>query len=310
MTRPVPAAAPSRTASPLLAALALAAAAVFALPVRPAATQETAPVVAADSLVEVRLTDGSVLIGRIVEETADRLVVVTQGGSRVELDRSQVRSVTSARGRMVGGEFWNEDPNATRLFFAPTARAVPEGEGYFSVFQLLFPFVAYGATDRITLAGGTPVIPGAIARVLYLAPKVEVIRMPQASFAVGALALFAPEAFDQGSLGVVYGVGTFGGPDRAVTLGAGFPFIASGDNSDLADQPLMMLGGEQRLTRRTKLITENYFVPGTSGAVLTGGVRFFGERLSADFGLGAATDGGSLGCCLPLVNFVYSFGGK
>lgn len=299
-----------RTALPFGAALALAAAAVLILPARPAAAQEPTPVVVADSLVEVRLTDGSVLIGRIVEETEDRLVVVTQGGTRVELDRSQVRSVSPAQGRTVNGEFWGADPNPTRLFFAPTARAVPEGEGYFSVFELLFPFVAYGATDRITLAGGTPVIPGLIARVWYFAPKVEVIRTSQASVAVGGLALFAPEAFDQGSLGVVYGVGTFGGSDRAVTVGAGFPFIASGDNSGLADQPLVMLGGEQRLTQRTKLITENYFVPGTAGGLFTGGLRFFGERLSADFGLGVATDGGSLECCLPLVNFVYTFGAK
>lgn len=308
MTRPAPAVS-SRTASPLLAVLALAAAAVLTFPVRPAAAQEPAPAVAADSLVEVRLTDGSVLIGRIVQESAERLVVVTQGGTRVELDRSQVRSVTPARGRMVAGEFWGADPNPTRLFLAPTARAVPEGEGYFSVFELIFPFVAYGLTDRVTLAGGTPVVPGVIGRVLYVAPKVEVLRTPRASFAVGGLAGFVTESVDQGSLGVVFGVGTFGSPDRAVTVGAGFPFIATSDNSDLANQPVVMVGGEQRLTRRTKLITENYFVPGNSDGVLTGGLRFFGERLSADFGL-ATSPGEDFLDVFPIVNFVYTFGAK
>lgn len=310
MARPSPAPSASRTATKSLALFVLAAAAVFAVPARPAAAQEPAPAVAADSLVAVRLNDGSVLIGRIVEESADRLVVVTQGGTRVELERAQVRSVTPARGRVVNGEFWGEDPNATRLFFGPTARAVPQGQGYFGVFELLFPFVAYGVTDRITLAGGTPIIPEAIGRVLYVAPKVELIRTPNASFAVGGLGLFVTEEIDEGSVGVVYGVGTFGGPDRSLTLGAGFPFITSNDESDIANKPLIQLGGELRTTRRTKFITENYFVPGESGTVISGGFRFFGERLSADFGIGGYVENGDLGGPLPIVNFVYSFGAK
>lgn len=62
------------------------------------------------------------------------------------------------------------------------------------------------------------------------------------------------------------------------------------------------------MSQRTKFITESYFVPGESGGLVVGGVRFFGERLSADAGLGFALDGGDASCCLPVVNFVYSFG--
>lgn len=307
MTRPASALS-SRAAIKSLALLVLATAAL-SLHARPAAAQEVTPIVAADSLVEVRLNDGSVLIGWIVEGTEDRLVVVTQGGTRVELDRSQVRSVTPARGRMVAGEFWGEDPHATRLFFGPTARSLKQGEGYFGVFELLLPFVAYGATDRVTIAGGTPIVPGLIGRVLYLAPKVELVRAPHASFAVGGLAVFATEALDEGSIGAVYGVGTFGSAERSLTVGAGLPFIVTGEGSDLSNTPIIQLGGEMRVTRRTKLITENYFVPGESGALVSGGVRFFGERLSADFGLGGYVSDGIEGP-LPIVNFVYSFGGK
>jgi hypothetical protein len=68
-----------------------------------------------------------------------------------------------------------------------------------------------------------------------------------------------------------------------------------------------MVGGESRISRRLKFLTENYFVPSEGAALLSGGVRFFGERLSADFGIGAAFGDGDNACCLPLVNFVYSF---
>lgn len=277
----------------------------FALP-RPAAAQTDTVAVVADSLYTIRLSDGSVLYGRITEQSADGLTVQTQAGATVRLRRDQVVSVAPLRGRVVDGAVWGDDPHATRLFFGPTARAIPKGEGYFGVYELFFPFVSYGVTDRFTISGGTPVFPEAIGRLFYVAPKYEVLRTPRASAAVGVLALFATEELT-GSAGLLYGVGTFGTPDQALTVGATVPFVASGDDSEIGDDPVLMVGGEARMSRRTKFITENYFMPGESSALISGGVRFFGERLSADFGLGAGFGGDDSSCCLPLVNFVYSF---
>lgn len=289
---------------PLLLPLLLLAAALT-VPAGAAAQVENAAV--ADSLYEVRLSDGSVLYGRVTAETPDELTLVTQSGATVRLRRDQVVAITPLRGRVVNGEVWGDDPHATRLFFGPTARAVPRGEGYLGVYELFFPFVTYGVTDRFTISGGTPVIPEAIGEVFYLAPKYEVLRTPTVSAAVGVLALFATGQEEFGSAGLLYGVGTFGGSDRALTVGATVPFIAAEGESDVGDQPAFMVGGEARISRRTKFITENYFVAGESGALVSAGVRFFGERLSADFGVGMGFADGDNACCLPLVNFVYSF---
>jgi hypothetical protein len=72
-----------------------------------------------------------------------------------------------------------------------------------------------------------------------------------------------------------------------------------------------MLGGELRAGRSTKLITENYLIPGFDGgqgSILSGGIRFFGEQLSADLGIAVSpTDCEGDFCWIPLVNFVYSF---
>ncbi|HEX2208697.1 MAG TPA: hypothetical protein VHG93_13505 [Longimicrobium sp.] len=290
---------------PLLLAL-LPLALAFALPRAAAAQVADTVTVSADTVYEVRLSDGSVLYGRVMEQTAEELTLETQAGATVRLRRSQVVSIRPLRGRVVDGRVWGEDPHATRLFFGPTARAIPRGEGYFGVYELFFPFVSYGVTDRFTISGGTPVFPEIIGEIFYFAPKYEVLRTPAASAAVGVLALFATRELN-GSAGLLYGVGTLGTPDRALTVGATVPFIASGEDSEVGDQPAFMIGGEARLTRRTKFLTENYFVPGESGALISGGVRFFGERLSADFGLGAGFGDGDNACCLPLVNFVYSF---
>jgi hypothetical protein len=279
----------------------------LALAAAPSAAQPAAP----DTTVrEFRLADGSRVYGRVVASDAARVTVETLGGVRMELARAQVRSEAPVRGRVVNGELWLEDPHATRLFFGPTARAVPRGEGYFGVYELFFPFVTYGVTDRFTLSGGTPVIPEAIGQVFYLAPKLEVVRTPTVSVALGALAFFVTEEVDEGSAGLVYAVGTFGGPDASVSAGATVPFIMSDADSEIVREPGFMLGGEYRLSRRTKLLSENYFVPAGEVGLISAGVRFFGERLSADFGLGAGLGGGESVCCLPLVNFVYSFGGE
>jgi hypothetical protein len=278
-----------------------------ALSFAPAHAQDPAP---ADTVHEIELADGSRVFGRVVEETGTRIVIETVGGVRMELERAQVVSTRAVAGRVVNGTLWPEDPHASRLFFGPTARAIPRGEGYFGVYELFFPFVSFGLTDRFTISAGTPIIPDAIGEIFYLAPKFEVVRTAGASAAVGVLALFATEDAFDGTAGLLYGVGTFGGPDRALTVGATVPFYAASGESEVGNQPAFMVGGESRLTRRTKFLTENYFVPGESGVAVSGGIRFFGERLSADFGVGALVGSNDFGCCLPLVNFVYTFGGR
>lgn len=262
----------------------------------------------ADSLREVRLRDGSILYGRVVEESTDRLVLVTTAGVRVELQRTQVERIRAVSGRQVGDAYWVADPNETRLFFTSTARPLRKGDGYIAAFELFLPFVAYGVTDRFTLAGGTPIIPDALGRLWYLAPKYTVYQGPKASYAVGALGFFLPEdVVDDGSFGVLYGAGTWGSTDRAITAGAGWGYFWASGTSEVSNDPVIMIGGETRVSRRVKLITENWISTNDGGdGVISGGVRFIGDRLSADLGIGGFTGTGT--CRLPLVSFVYKFG--
>lgn len=283
-----------------LFAVALALAAGAALPDRAAAQGTDTVAVAQDTLYEVRLTDGSVLYGRVVESTSARVVIRTQSGAVVTLERGQIASMQPTRGRVVQGRVWHEDPNATRLFFGPTGRAVGAGRGYLGVYEVVLPFVTYGVTDQFSISAGTPVIPGAMGEIFYIAPKFTLVETDQMAVAAGVL---AGSTGDE-TAGVVYGVGTFGDRDQAASLGVGMGF----SNGDFGGQPVVMAGGELRVSGQTKLITENYFSPGESGVIGSAGVRFFGERLSADFGIftnfGAECEGL---CFLPLVNFVYSF---
>lgn len=279
--------------------------------------QDTAPVaqrdtVNGDTVMVIRLRDGSVLFGRIMEQDSVRLRVRTVGGSQIDLLRSQIASTSQTSGRQVGTEFWAEDPNATRLLFTSTGRALGQGEGYVSTYFLFLPFVAYGVTDRLTIAGGTPLIPGAIGRAFYLAPKFTLAETRNASYAIGALSFALTEEVSAGTFGLVYGVGTWGNRDNAFTAGAGWGYAWGRDASALTNAPVIVLGGERRISRRVKLLTENWMYTGSGdrGGLVSGGFRFIGDRLSADLGMIGAFGMDVSACCLPSVNFVWNYGRK
>ena len=273
---------------------------VIAAPATPSLAQEgVAALTPGEELYEIRLTDGSVFFGRVSAVEDETIVLVTLGGTRLEVERSQIRMARPAEGRIREGEFWREDPNSSRLFFTATGRTLQKGESYIGTYIIVLPFFAVGLTDRITIAAGAPVLFGQLEP-FYIAPKVQLLRTERANFSVGTLAFF----FDDEIVGINYGVGTFGTPDKAVTLGLGFGF--SGD--EFSNQPVAMIGGELRTSRRIKLITENYFLPGETGLLFSAGLRFIGERFSTDLGIGGFAGDGSLGCCIPLINFSYTFG--
>jgi hypothetical protein len=252
-----------------------------------------------DAIYEVRLGDGSVIFARVVELDEERVVFETVGGARLDVERTGIEGIRAARGQAVDGEFWTEDPGGTRLFFTSTGRSLERGEAYVGTYVVVLPFAAVGITDRFTIVGGAPVLFGELEP-FYLGPKIQIIRQPEVQASIGTLAFF----FDDEVVGVAYGVGTFGDTDRALSAGIGYFY--SGD--EVLNEPAFMLGGETRVSRRIKLITENYILPDAVGVVLSGGVRIIGDRFNTEVGaMGAIADGDG-GCCVPLINFSYSFG--
>ncbi|CAN5824665.1 hypothetical protein BH23GEM6_BH23GEM6_26000 [soil metagenome] len=214
----------------------------------PSMRSSPAPV-SPDSLHQLRLGDGSRHVGYVVELQQDRIIFETISGVRIEANRAFAR-LTPVRGRIVEGEFWPEDRNATRLFFAPTGRSHRAGEGYGGLF-LMLPFVAVGVTDDLTLAGGVPLV-GSLDQVpIWIAPKVRVVNLPRTQASAGIFAVNLPGEeswnWETGettrtpgqAIGIVYGVGTFGDLDNALHAGAG---IAFGTRDGFGKVPLMVGG--------------------------------------------------------------------
>ncbi|HET6569828.1 MAG TPA: hypothetical protein VFG50_17820, partial [Rhodothermales bacterium] len=195
----------------------------------------------------------------------------------------------------------------TRLLVAPTARPLKAGQGYFADYEIFLPFVAVGVTDRISIGGGISIVPGDIEQLLYLTPKVTVFTTKHVGAAVGVL-YGTTTRFEGDGGGLVYGIGTFGSPVHALTAGVGFAF----GNGGLYKRPVFLLGGESQVANSIKLISENYFVLGFEGdVVVSGAVRFFGDRLAADLGLVTSFEAAKHirgWPFAPLVSFAYNFG--
>jgi len=256
--------------------------------------------------VRLILNEGSELVGAIQAEEGDTIRFLTAGGLYLAVPRSQIRSCIALPGRIEEGRYLRPDPNQTRLFFAPTARPLNGGQGYFSAYEVFFPFLAYGVGANLTLAGGMSLIPGATTQLFYLAPKITLYNSDRLSLAGGGLYLNTTAAFEEFSgAGIVYGVGSYGTDRAAATLGLGWGFY--GD--DFANDPILMLGGELRVSSSVKFITENWFPPKSEAYPLSWGVRFFGDRLAADIALiypaGVRTSGFPF---LPWLGFAYNFG--
>jgi len=232
----------------------------------------------------LRTRDGSKLIGRVVAESADSVWFVSNGAA-FTIARTQIAELRAfGADRIKNGEYWFADPNRTRLFFAPTARMLAKGEGYFSDSYIFLANVAGGVTSNFTMGGGMSLFPSSNPQnnIFFLTPKVGLVEKPNFALAAGALVGVAGfeglEPKDR-SFGILYGVGTAGSEDHHLDFGAGWGYAGGSISGD----PAIMIGGATRVSRRVSLLSENYFVPSVSeNGLVSYGMRFFGEKIAVD----------------------------
>ncbi|MEE3336665.1 MAG: hypothetical protein VX255_09755 [Candidatus Latescibacterota bacterium] len=100
----------------------------------------------------MELRDGTSVKARFIVEEGDSLIVTTDLGVRMVIPlgavaRRQILDIGASAPS-------TSDPSYSRLMLAPTGRPLAEGDGYLSDHYVLFPAVAYGITDNVSLLGG------------------------------------------------------------------------------------------------------------------------------------------------------------
>jgi len=249
------------------------------------------------------LTNGTEIEGTIISEDAEQVIVNSTAGVEMKINKNLIAERETIHTMFYKGEYIRSDPNKTRLFFAPTARTLRQGKGYFSAYEIFLPFIAYGVTDYITLSGGMTLLPGIPIeyQLKYFAPKLRIINEDKFSLSSGLLWMAVKDV----SASIVYGVGTY--DDYPFTLSAGLGFgYAQGK---FTQKPFAMIGLEYQLSKSVKLLSENWIFPEADGAVISFGIRFFGENLAADFGFFTQSEiiGEGSFPFLPWIGFAYNF---
>lgn len=264
----------------------------------PALAQSSSQRIAAaadGTLQELILRDGTRAIGRVTKTQAGRITFQTDAGAVLEVDEAQVVSVLIAPGRFERGSFWREDTNPTRLFFGPTGRQLKRGQAYMGLYEVWLPFVQVGITDRLSIGGGTPLVTGGDFHPVWFTPKFQIVSTPTTQVSTGVMHFLN---VDHHNHGIGYVALTQGSTDSATTVGLGWAYEKGKPDSRSI---VLMLGGEHRVSNHIKWVTENYAINGV--LIVTGGVRFLGERLTADLGL--VTTPEALPFAFPMVNFVW-----
>ncbi len=253
-------------------------------------------------LTYVELKDGSTFSGYVIEESEEMLKIRTLSELEIEIPKDQIIKRTIVSGEVREGELWYDDPNTTRMFFAPTGRGLKAGQGYFSVYEIFFPFIAVGITDWLAISGGMSLVPGADNQVLYIAPKITPLSLEKFDLSAGVLYVKPPNSDDGG--GILYGVSTYGTSKASFTFGLGYGF----SGGDFADKPILVLGADLRVSKAVKFVTENWIMLDETSLV-SFGLRFFGTSIAGDFGLIYSTEYGGNGFpFLPWLGFAYNFG--
>jgi len=235
-------------------------------------------------LVRIETSDGNEYIGTIVREDEQILVLKTETLGEITVQKASIKNREVIRKEQIReGEVWFENPQSTRYFWAPNAYGLKKGEGYYQNIYVFWNQFTFGLSDNFSLGGG--VIPlfllGGGPTPIFLTGKVSVpLAENKVNLGAGAL-VGAVVGEDAGSFGIVYGVSTFGDPDKNFSLGLGYAFAGG----EWASSPLINLSGMVRASKRMYFLTENYYVhaDGEGGGIIGLGGRWLIKKASLDF---------------------------
>lgn len=254
---------------------------------------------------------------RIRTDNLGELIVTTDKIERIEKNDSGFYSK---------GVYWFDNPHRTRYLFAPSALPLRKGEGYYQNAYIFVNSISVGVTDHFTMGGGFVLNPTFQDwQVLFLNPKFSFPSQSKVTFGIGVLAasVFTRDYdFDintgksrKGGIeanfgGAAYGILTVGGTERNGSVGLGWGFAQGTTTAS----PLINASYMARVGRRVGLVTENWLLILPQDAptigLLSGGVRFFSEKMAVDLALLVPVDEDTDFIALPYVDFVIKFGQK
>lgn len=257
----------------------------------------------------VELKDDNTFIVEIVEQRDDTLFVRNPTLGLFKIPMEQVKNLEEiAKGKLVKGEYWFDNPHATRYFFAPAGYGLQAGEGYYQNTWLLLNQVSVGLSDNVSIGFG--LMPlflfGGAPTPIWVTPKVSF--SSEENFHIGGGAFLGTIiGGGTGGFGIACGTTTIGTRDKNLSVGLGYGF-ASGD---WAKAPTINLSAMTRVGRKGYLLTENYLIGTADGfiGVISLGGRSVGKKITLDYG-GVIPLSGEIFIAIPWLGISVPLGNK
>ncbi|QJX46477.1 hypothetical protein HMJ29_05815 [Hymenobacter taeanensis] len=235
----------------------------------------------------VTLRSGSTFAGVLRATRPQELEFSTQEPEAVIIPRSQIIRMELIPKVELDDAMrhptWGYVGNGTRVFFAPTARGLRAGEGYFQIIDLFMLGLNYGITDNVSVGILASAVPGAGLdnQLVALTPKVSYPISNKLSVGAGVLYARIPTFDSYGSssgygAGVAYGLLTTGSADNNFTVGLGYGFSGGRGEQGFGKSPVAVISGATRVSKRISLMSENYLITSGSGGL----AGLYGMRLN------------------------------
>ncbi|HMG16709.1 MAG TPA: hypothetical protein VK590_14735 [Saprospiraceae bacterium] len=260
----------------------------------------------------IQLFDETEFIAMYLTSDSISIVIKTNSIPKIEIPINKIKSIELVESILINnGIYWFSNPNPTRYLFAPSAFNLKKGEGYYQNTYIFLNSFSVGITDNFSFGGGIELYSTFSGNepIFFLTPKFG-FKINENLHIGGGLIFasipsFGSEYDDRTSVGLIYGISTFGGVDKNFSTGLGWGFI----NGDFSTNPFITLSGLIRISRKTAFVTENWIIPsdGYTG-IFSYGIRFFGEKLSVDLAfLNNQAIARGLAIGIPYVDFVVKF---
>ncbi len=254
----------------------------------------------------VETIGGTQFSGTLRATTDQTLTFETRELGLVTVQRANLRQLMSQTPEQARRGF-DYVGNGTRMFLAPTARNLYQGEGYVQAINVFLLGINYGLTDNVSVGLLVPVVPFFGIPALAITPKLSVPVSDKLHLGVGVLYGFATGVGGgSGSAGVGYGLATYGSADTNVTFGLGYGFSSGGVGSS----PVGVIGANVRLSRLFSLVNETYIANFDSNGGIAGlvGFRYASPRFNASLGALYYNASNNSGVYPAYLDVAYRFG--
>jgi hypothetical protein len=234
----------------------------------------------------IQTTDGNTYRGQILTQDSLKVLFNLEKFGEHSFLKTEIKKMQPLdKEKVVDGEYWMDNPQATRYFFSPNAYGLKKGEGYYQNVWVMVNSVAVGVTDYFSIGGG--VVPlflfAGSPTPVWITPKFSV-PVAKDKFNLGGGALLGTVLGEQETgFGILYGISTLGSKDKNVSLGLGYGYAGG----DWARAPLINLNTMIRLGPKGYFISENYFIQteGTTALIFSLGGRHIIQNAGLDYGL-------------------------